>query len=170
MTCDPINFLSYLLFFTFSFSTFPISTFPLSSLLTQAFLSLITYLPLFFLLFSTFPFPLPHYTFLGLSLILIYLYLFTNFSSLSLGGVSKNRELSRKSKVSTVNTEIVQLGLIFLSFLLKFQFINVVFKTVPGKRVNSPLDTSRHKSPAHYRSGSCATYSVQDLILIQLVP
>ena len=98
----------------------------------QPFLSSIPYLPLFFLLFSTFPFPLLHYifpfpllhyTFPCLSLILIYLYLFTNFSSLSLVGASKNRELSRKSKVCTVDTEIAWLGFIFLSFQLKFQFI-----------------------------------------------
>ena len=52
------------------------------------------------------------------------------------------------------------------------------------KRVNSPLDTirdqngsvynpsrrSRQKPPAHYRSGFCATYSVQDILELQLVP
>ena len=45
----------------------------------------------------------------------------------------------------------------------------VVFGTDP-ERVNSHLDTlrdldmSRHKSPAHYHSGSCATYSAQNIL------
>ena len=28
----------------------------------------------------------------------------------------------------------------------------------------NPSRSSRHKSPAHYRSGSCATYSAQDIL------
>ncbi len=61
--------------------------------------------------------------------------------------------------------------------------VSVVFGTDPKKDEQSlrynkrsecsqynPSCSSRHKTPAHYGSGSCATYSVLNILELQLVP